>query len=99
MQLATGSMLACLLLSVTLIPSAMAAADAGDSSNPCDGVYDTGCEEGAYTWCSPNQSGGQGYPSQDGTCAPGYQAQPRSGQYCAIWIAATPPLRNSVCIG
>ncbi len=68
------------------------------SANPCNGTYDTGCEEGAYTWCSPNQSGDPGYRSYTGYCSPGYQAQPVRGNYCAVWIAPLLSGSDSTCI-
>lgn len=88
-----------LVSSLLLVPAPAAAAVttvAGDGlGGTCDQIVDIVCEDGAYTWCSAND-GGPGYPSSTGTCAPGYQPQPRSGHICGVYSSVNnPPL----CLG
>lgn len=87
-----------LVSSLMLVPAPAAAATmnvAGDGlGGTCDQIVDLVCEDGAYIWCSAND-GGPGYvnPNPNGTCAPGYQAQPRSGHICTVYSSVNnPPL-------
>lgn len=79
---------ASLLLTAFAAPFGAAQSDVAQS-NECNGLVDTGCEYGGYTWCSPNDPNQPGYESTTGSCFPGYQAQRVNGAYCGIWIGGS----------